>query len=89
MTPSIVELCGWVGSALLAFCGLPQAVESWRTGRSDGVTWGLLVMWGLGEFMTLAYVLPRMELPLIMNYTANIVFLSVIIFYKVRPRSKA
>lgn len=80
------SLLGWVGSVLLAFCGLPQAVHSWRTGRSDGVTWGLLVMWGLGEVLTLAYVLPKMEMPLVFNYTANIFFLVVIARYKVFPR---
>lgn len=84
---NITETAGWVGSALLAFCGLPQAVESWRTGSSSGVTWGLLVMWGFGEVLTLAYVFPKMELPLIFNYTANILFLLVIAYYKVFPRS--
>lgn len=86
MSVGLNETMGWAGSILLAFCGLPQAVESWRKGRSDGVTWGLLSMWGAGELLTLAYVLPRMELPLVFNYAANIVFLSVILYYKVWPR---
>lgn len=78
-------MVGWVGAALLAFCGLPQAVHSWRTGSSDGVTWGLISMWGIGEVLTLVYVLPKMDWPLLFNYAANIVFLSVIMWYKVRP----
>lgn len=78
-----MELVGWAGSMLLAFCGLPQAVESFRKKSSKGVTWGLLWMWGVGEVFTLAYVLPKMDLPLLFNYSANILFLSVIIFYKV------
>lgn len=44
-------------------------------------------MWGFGEVLTLAYVFPKMELPLIFNYSANIVFLLVIGYYKVFPRS--
>lgn len=87
MDSNLTEMIGWAGSALLAFCGLPQAVESWRTGSSSGVTWGLLVMWGVGEVLTLVYVFPKMELPLIFNYMANIVFLLVITHYKVFPRS--
>lgn len=87
MDSNLTELLGWVGSALLAFCGLPQAVESWRTGSSSGVTWGLLVMWGAGEILTLAYVIPKMELPLIFNYVANLLFLTVITYYKIRPRA--
>jgi len=86
MSGGLNEAMGWAGSVLLAFCGLPQAIESWRTGRASGVTWGLLCMWGLGEVLTFLYVLPTMELPLLFNYSANMVCLSVIIFFKVWPR---
>lgn len=82
----MTELVGWVGSILLAFCGLPQALHSWRTKSSDGVSWGLVLMWGLGEVLTLFYVFPRMEWPLIFNYAANIVFISVIAYYKAFSR---
>lgn len=70
----------------MAFCALPQAVQSFRSGSSLGVTWGLLLMWGAGEVLTLIYVIPKMELPLLFNYAANIVFISVITYYKVWPR---
>jgi uncharacterized protein with PQ loop repeat len=87
MESNLLELVGWVGSVLLAFCGLPQAVASWRNGNSSGVSWGLLVMWGLGEVLTLFYVLPRMEIPLLFNYVTNILFIVVISYYKLRPRT--
>lgn len=77
-----LEVVGWVGSMLLAFCALPQAVESWRTKSSRGVTWGLLWMWGLGEILTFAYVWPKMEIPLLFNYSVNIALLGVIVYYK-------
>jgi len=85
MDATFLEALGWMGSVMLAFCGLPQAVESWRTKSSSGVTWGLLVMWGIGEVLTLLYVLPRMELPLLFNYATNLVFLCVIGYYKIFP----
>ena len=81
---NVLDFLGWVGSLLLAFCGLPQAVESWRTKSSEGVTWGLLGMWCAGEVLTLMYVIPKMDLPLLFNYSANLAFLSVIIFYKAK-----
>jgi len=86
MESGSLEAIGWVGSILLAFCGLPQAVQSYRTGSSSGVTWGLLSMWGVGEVLTLVYVLPKSEPPLVFNYLANILFISVIAYYKVWPR---
>lgn len=79
-----LEAAGWAGSMLLAFCGLPQAVQSWRAKSSAGISWGFLAMWGVGELLTLAYILPKTEWPLIVNYSANVAFVSVIAFYKLR-----
>lgn len=80
-----METIGWLGSILFAFCGLPQAVESYRVKNSDGLTWGFLAMWFWGEVFTFVYVLPTLLWPLVFNYTANLIFLLVILFYKIKP----
>lgn len=80
------DLIGWLGAACLALCGLPQAWASIRQGHSHGITWGMLVLWGVGEVLTLAYVFPMMDLPLIANYAANTVLVGIIVYYKWRPR---
>jgi len=84
-----MEMIGWFGSILLAFCGLPQAIESYKTKSSEGLTWGFILMWFVGEIMTIIYVFPKMDLPLLFNYSANIIFLSVIIYYKVKRKQKS
>jgi uncharacterized protein with PQ loop repeat len=81
-----METIGWLGSILLAFCGLPQAIESYKTKSSAGLTWGFLVMWFIGEILTVIYIIPKWHWPLIFNYTANIIFLSVILYYKIKPK---
>lgn len=81
-----MELIGWIGGILLAFCGLPQAVESYKTKNSDGLTWGFLIMWGVGELFTIVYIIPKWHWPLIFNYTANIIFISIIVYYKIKPK---
>jgi uncharacterized protein with PQ loop repeat len=81
-----MEYIGWIGSILLAFCGLPQAVESYKTKNSDGLTWGFLGMWGMGEIFTIIYILPKWHWPLIFNYTANIIFIAIILYYKIKPK---
>jgi uncharacterized protein with PQ loop repeat len=81
-----METIGWIGSILLAFCGLPQAIESYRTKNSNGLTWGFLIMWGVGEIFTVIYIIPKWHWPLIFNYTANLIFISVILYYKIKPR---
>jgi len=82
----MMEFIGWAGSILLAFCGLPQAIESYKTKNSDGLTWGFLIMWGVGELFTIVYIIPKMHLPLIFNYAANIIFISIIVYYKINPK---
>jgi uncharacterized protein with PQ loop repeat len=83
-----MEIIGWIGSILLAFCGLPQAIESYKTKSSAGITWGMLIMWFWGEIFTIIYILPKFHLPLLFNYTANVIFLSIIIYYKIKPGKK-
>jgi uncharacterized protein with PQ loop repeat len=81
-----METIGWLGSILLAFCGLPQAIESYKTKSSAGLTWGFISMWFIGEILTVIYIIPKWHWPLIFNYTANIIFLSVILYYKIKPK---
>jgi uncharacterized protein with PQ loop repeat len=80
-----MEIFGWLGSVMLAFCGLPQAIESYKTKNSDGLTWGFLLMWLFGEVFTFVFIFPTMILPLVFNYTANLIFVGIIIYYKIRP----
>ena len=82
----MLENIGWLGSILLAFCGLPQAIESIKTKSSEGLTWGFIIMWFLGEICTFVYILPKLDLPLLFNYTANIIFLAIIIYFKLMPK---
>jgi uncharacterized protein with PQ loop repeat len=81
-----METLGYIGSIMLAICGLPQAIESFKTKSSEGLTWGFLALWFWGEIFTFAYILPKMDLPLLINYSANIIFLSVIIYFKLFPK---
>jgi uncharacterized protein with PQ loop repeat len=81
-----MDIIGYIGSILLAICGLPQAIESFKTKSSEGLTWGFILLWFFGEIFTFAYIIPKMDLPLLINYSANIIFLIIIIYYKVNPK---
>jgi uncharacterized protein with PQ loop repeat len=84
----MIETIGWLGSILFAFCAAPQCIMSIRQGHSNGVSSLLLIMWGTGEILSIAYVLLKhgIDLPLLFNYLMNIIFVSVIMFYKFLPR---
>lgn len=83
-----IYFLGWVGSILLAFCGMPQALDSYRRKSSTGITWGFIGMWFLGELFTLIYIYPKADLPLLFNYLINIFFISVIGYYKVFSKTQ-
>jgi uncharacterized protein with PQ loop repeat len=80
----MMDIIGWIGSALLAVCAAPQAWESWRTKSSQGMTWGFLILWFLGEVFVVGYVWHKLDWPLMFNYTCNLFFAGVIIFYKIK-----
>jgi uncharacterized membrane protein HdeD (DUF308 family) len=73
---------GWVGSILLSICGVFEAVQSYRT-KTSKLTWGFLITWFLGELLVLIPVVFQIqEGYLITNYLLNLVFISIIIYYK-------
>ena len=82
---TLFELVGWIGAICLAVCCLPQAWLSFKQKHSNGVSNWLIILWGLGEVLTLIYVWPTGQMPLIYNYAANIVLLAVIAYYKIFP----
>ncbi len=82
-----MTLLGWLGSILFAICAMPQAFQSWKDGHSQGMSWGFLLMWLGGEVLTIAYVLPKQDWPLLFNYAANLACLLVILRFKVTQRA--
>lgn len=78
----MLDNIGWIGSILLAFCGLPQAIESYKTKSSEGLTWGFISMWFIGEIFTIIYVFPKMDLPLLFNYSVMYYFCRLLFIIK-------
>ena len=81
-----MEIIGWIGAILFAACGIPQAWECYRTGNARGLAWGFLILWFFGEIFTVAYILPKWDLPLLFNYAVNFVVLAIIFRYKIWER---
>ena len=80
------EILGWIGSILFAICGAPQAWQCMRDGHSRGLNWFFLLAWLGGEVLTIIYVWPKADYPLLANYLVNLVFLAVMLRYKVKER---
>jgi len=84
-----VEMLGYIGAILFAFCGLPQAIKSYREGHAEGLSHLFIWMWFWGEVLTICYVLLKhgLDIPLIGNYTFNLLLLAIIIRYKYFPKT--
>ena len=84
-----IEVFGYIGAALFAFCGLPQAIKSYRDGHAEGLAHLFLWMWFFGEVLTITYVYAKHgpDLPLIGNYSFNLILVIFIMRYKYFPRT--
>ena len=73
---------GYVGGILLAMCGLPEAYYAWKNKKSH-LSWLFLAMWGFGEILILVPIIFEIQVGfLLLNYIANVIFISVICYYK-------
>lgn len=74
---------GLLGSLFLTFCAVP---ELWRTikDRECHLGWGFLTMWLLGEILCFFYGFELNEIPLIINYTFNLIVVSVMFTFKLK-----
>lgn len=81
-----MEIIGWLGSLAFSICAIPQAYHCFKNKHANGVSWLFIILWLLGEILTLIYVIPKGHLPLIVNYALNIVFIVVILYYKIMPK---
>lgn len=84
---TLFYILGWLGSVCLALCGVPQAMQSYKEKHSDGISWGFLLLWAFGEIFALLYVFDKLDMPLLMNYAANILIVGVMLYYKIKPQS--
>lgn len=78
-----MEIIGYCSGILLALCGLPEAIKSYRTKRCD-IGWGMLSIWLVGEVGLTIYELNTLAVPRLVNYGLNIVFVSIMMYYKLR-----
>jgi hypothetical protein len=82
----MLDIIGWIGAITFAICAAPQAWKAYKDGHSDGVSWGFINLWLVGEICTTIYILPKQDWPLLFNYAGNLICLLVIMKYKMFPR---
>ena len=81
----MLDTFGVLGSILLGASALPQAIESYRSKNSDGLTLGFIAMWWCGMVFMTIYIVPKGDMILIANYIANLILVTIIARYKLWP----
>jgi uncharacterized protein with PQ loop repeat len=70
-------IIGLIGSIAFGICALPQAIQVYKTGNTDGLSGMFLLLWSIGEVFTFTYVIidniktGSIMIPLYINYTLN------------------
>jgi uncharacterized protein with PQ loop repeat len=78
-----MEILGWLGGIFLSICAFPQVIKVSREKNADGMSHLNLWLWFFGEvFMLLYIVFQQFSLPLLLNYSLNLVFVTIMIYYK-------
>jgi len=75
-----------MGSILLAICGLPEAITSYKTKRCN-IGWGMLLCWLLGEILLSVFAIQSRQYVLLINYFTNLTILGIMIKYKIPQKS--
>ena len=78
---------GWIGGVCLALCAIPEVIQCLRKGYT-GCSWGLLILWMIGEVCLFAVELQHMYMPRLFNYLVNITCLLYIIYCKVKKKRR-
>lgn len=82
----MVEFVGWLSGILFAISAAPEVYRSWKA-KQCFVGWGMLSIWFSGEVLAVVYILNKGGfwdfLPLLFNYLSNIVFLAILLYYKI------
>lgn len=72
----MTEFIGYIGAFLLGICGIPEIISYFQTG-TVGTSWGMLIIWLLGEVFALWYAFLKSKqiklIPLLVNYGLNVI----------------
>ena len=76
-------MIGMIGSLFLTFCAIPELIRTIKDKKCH-IGWGFLLMWLFGEIFCFFYGLELREIPLIINYSFNLIVVSTMTYFKLK-----
>ena len=86
MNTFLIDLCGWIGSLSYSIYTIPQAIDTFRTGRTNGLSTGMVFLLFFGSLCSLIYILPNFTSPLFYNFSVSLIASSTILKYHFFPK---
>ena len=81
----IAEVCGWIGSISYSLYTIPQAIDTLKQRKTNGLSSGMVWMLFLGALCSLTYILPDFTSPLFYNFLISLISSSIILKYHYFP----
>ena len=79
---TLADLFGWIGFLCFATCSIPQAVFSYKNGKTLSFSTSFLSLYTAATILSLTYAIERVETILIFNFIFNFMLWSIMIKYK-------
>jgi MtN3 and saliva related transmembrane protein len=83
----MISLLGFLAGTLTTISFVPQVHKVWRTKRSDDLSLGMLVTFGLGVFLWLIYGMLVHSMPVIVANAVTLALILMILVLKLRYRA--
>jgi len=83
----MIEVIGYIGAICFALCAIPQAYMCYKDKHAHGLSMMSLMLWFWGEVFMILYTAVTIGYlnPLMLNYASSVLFLLIIIRYKLWP----
>lgn len=81
-------MIGWLSSVCLILCGIPLALDAYKSGQSN-INNIFFSLWLSGEVFGVIHTINIGDYPLVANYSINLLILLVVLYYKIFPRNSA
>ena len=88
MSPLLIDIIGWIATAILAFKAFPQVLKCYRKGNAKGVSPMFLWFWVVGQALMLTFMLLQTTItyPVVVYCAINVIMVSIILRYRYFPR---
>lgn len=86
MIEYIIDICGWIGSISYSLYSVPQAIDTYKNGCTQGLSNYMVLLLFFGGLCSLIYIIPDITSPLFYNFSISVIAASTICKYHFFPR---